>query len=367
MPAIYFLSMSNILGGAERVGLQIADVLTRHYRCRSLLNSALKSHCQLPEPSVSWMHVPTAMVRIARNPLGIFYYLFASLWFVFRHCHGRGTVYYCNDIESVFLAAPAKLLYRGKIVWHMHDIYKLEKRSNRIVLGILAQFTDVVVCLTGRNALRMSNLFKCRIEVVPNFCRLAPLRGERERGFRQDGEVVLGYLGQITRWKRVDIAIRLVQALNEEYGIKARLRIGGTPLYESDQPYQKELSELSGGASYIEWLGPVSDPVHFFSGLDFLLSLSDNEPFGLVILEALSQGVPVISSEGDGPLELLEGGIGLLVTQSKENLPMHVANFVETLCDEDYRAISIACINRASKLYSAQSFSHRICRIIQNF
>ncbi len=352
--------MANVHGGAERIGLHTADLLATAFESKCFLNRALKPHTALlTEDSVIWMKIPGSVVKISRNPLAILYYLLASIWLVIKHRPERGAVFYCNDLESVIMAAAAKIICKARIIWHVHDVYKLEKRSTRMVLALVARITNVLVCLTGRNAERMASIFPCRIEVVPNFCRLEPLEGARSRVFQQNGEIVFGCLGQITRWKRIDAAIRLVKALNVEHGVRCRLKIGGSALYDSDRQYQEELHQLSRDTNYVEWIGPVEDAATFFDGIDFLVSFSDNEPFGLVILEALSQGVPVISSDGDGPRQLLTDEVGLILAEGVHSVK-HVRHYVTSLEASSYAKKSFACTKQAS-LYSVELFSNRIC------
>ena len=42
------------------------------------------------------------------------------------------------------------------------------------------------------------------------------------------------------------------------------------------------------------------------AGLDVLVCPSDHEPFGMIVLEALAAGTPVVASDSGGPAEILE-------------------------------------------------------------
>jgi len=44
------------------------------------------------------------------------------------------------------------------------------------------------------------------------------------------------------------------------------------------------------------------------AGLDVLVCPSDDEPFGMIVLEALAAGTPVVASDSGGPAEILEHG-----------------------------------------------------------
>src|SRR6185436_17955892 len=52
----------------------------------------------------------------------------------------------------------------------------------------------------------------------------------------------------------------------------------------------------------------------FFSNVDILLVPSWEEPFGIVLLESMAAGIPVISTAAGGPLDIIRSGIdGILV------------------------------------------------------
>ena len=55
----------------------------------------------------------------------------------------------------------------------------------------------------------------------------------------------------------------------------------------------------------VEFLGAVSNIADFFRQADVFVFSSINEAFGLVLIEALSQGVPTVSTDGPGPSEII--------------------------------------------------------------
>jgi glycosyltransferase involved in cell wall biosynthesis len=57
----------------------------------------------------------------------------------------------------------------------------------------------------------------------------------------------------------------------------------------------------------VHWLGQWSDVADLLADLDvFVLPSTQPEPFGLVVSEALTSGVPVVATAAGGPQELLE-------------------------------------------------------------
>ncbi|MEE4667819.1 glycosyltransferase [Pseudomonas alliivorans] len=73
----------------------------------------------------------------------------------------------------------------------------------------------------------------------------------------------------------------------------------------------KELaSELGIGANVL-FLGQVADARRYFKAFDVFALSSDHEPFGMVLLEAMVAGVPVVATSCGGAREVVED-VGLL-------------------------------------------------------
>ncbi|WP_181901486.1 glycosyltransferase family 4 protein [Thalassotalea euphylliae] len=69
---------------------------------------------------------------------------------------------------------------------------------------------------------------------------------------------------------------------------------------------------------------------HYYHQSKFLLNLSMNESFGLVITEAMACGVPTIATETDGgKLQIKSGVNGFLLPNNEQWLATNLANFIE--------------------------------------
>ncbi len=69
-----------------------------------------------------------------------------------------------------------------------------------------------------------------------------------------------------------------------------------------------------GVAGQVRFAGQVPDARTLFRALDVFALSSDHEPFGMVVLEAMAAGVPVIATDCGGPPEILRG-VGTLFPQ----------------------------------------------------
>lgn len=143
--------------------------------------------------------------------------------------------------------------------------------------------------------------------LLENFLPLAerPVKGPPE------GIPVVGALGRLHVNKGFDILMQAA-ALLRERDIRVKLQIAG------DGPEEDTLKTLAArlglGTEDLEFTGWVTGPADYLTKLDLFVLPSRVEPFGLVVVEAMAAGVPVISSDIDGPRTILRSGeLGLMV------------------------------------------------------
>ena len=119
--------------------------------------------------------------------------------------------------------------------------------------------------------------------------------------------LTLGLLGQISPHKGHDDTIEALRILGPDY----RLLIAGKA-GKGQNEYVAQLKERATGLP-VSFPGFVSLP-EFFETIDVLLVPSWEEPFGIVVLEGMAGGIPVIATSAGGPPELILSGVeGVLV------------------------------------------------------
>ncbi|WP_300731198.1 glycosyltransferase [Pseudomonas sp.] len=73
----------------------------------------------------------------------------------------------------------------------------------------------------------------------------------------------------------------------------------------------KDLAHELGVAEQVIFLGQVPDARRYFRAFDVFALSSDHEPFGMVLLEAMAAGVPLLATACGGAKEVVEG-VGIL-------------------------------------------------------
>ena len=129
-------------------------------------------------------------------------------------------------------------------------------------------------------------------------------------------------VGRLLSYKRFDLAIRAFTAMD------LPLKIVG------DGPERKRLEKISG--KNIEFLGLVSDDIlpDLYAKAQALI-FPQEEDFGLVLVEAMASGRPVVAYRGGGALEtIIEGETGVFFDQQTDiDLAQAVGRFQTTRWD----------------------------------
>jgi glycosyltransferase involved in cell wall biosynthesis len=113
---------------------------------------------------------------------------------------------------------------------------------------------------------------------------------------------VLIYVGRFLGFKRVPLLIRAYQQARARMSVPAPLVIwGGAPgEWEGAHPHTLVRELGVDGVFFAGWRGHEDLPLGL-SCADCFVAPSTNEPFGLVYLEAMSCGLPVIGTQSGGP------------------------------------------------------------------
>ncbi len=119
---------------------------------------------------------------------------------------------------------------------------------------------------------------------------------------------IVGIVGRLQPWKGQDVFLRAAAAIAVAEPDVRFAVVGGAVLgWEGSYPddLQRLATEL-GIADKVLFAGHQADPFPWFDALDVVVHASVGEPFGLVLLEALALGKPLVASADGGPLEIVE-------------------------------------------------------------
>ncbi len=199
----------------------------------------------------------------------------------------------------------AGLASRVPVVAVVNAVLPSRDFAQRVGTGAILQTSSAVIGVSGfvaTAASRMLHLPKKRVFVIYNGVNDPPLPSGRARS----DEPLLAAVGRLAREKGFDV---LVDALSSV----PRCRL----VFVGDGPERSHLEARVrdlGLTGRVEFLGQVERPWTSVCSPDLLVLPSRSEGMGLVLVEAMLAGIPVIATRVGGiPEIVLEGETGLLV------------------------------------------------------
>lgn len=195
-----------------------------------------------------------------------------------------------------------------------------------------------------------------RLRVIPNFTRMQAVTDVRAADPEQPCRL-LSY-GRLVEKKGFEVLLRAVANVRAA-GHAVELRIGGEGSCRAQlEALRRELG-LEEGVEVGAWIDDVQAAL---DGADVFVLPSLDEPFGIVILEALARGVPVVTTRTQGPSEMLtEETAYLAEVGDVDSLSDAIAEAVQSPEERRKRAGRALTVFREN--YSAEAVVPRILEV----
>lgn len=225
------------------------------------------------------------------------------------------------------------------VIWkyelHLRPLARRVLRAAKAVVCLSPVVREQVLRFPGCGGEEMEK--KCM--VIPNGLDPAWLEGTAPRQCPRH-PVRVGFAGNMNRRKRPLDALEAVHLADGGKGRFVFLGCGTGPLETKVRAGLRDGDRLMGRVSGREAM------CSFYGDCDVLLVPSVAETFGMVYLEAMSRGVPVLYTAGQGfDGQFPEGEVGFSVPSGR---PRTQAARLEALL-EDYAARSARCIEGAGR------------------
>ena len=212
------------------------------------------------------------------------------------HTHDNSTVLYGT--------IAAKLARIPLVVNTEHGGVYFETGRKRLMNRFLWGLNDKVVCVSEqlREDLLKMGLSDTKSTVISNGINFNKFDIElnieakrRELGFNK-ADFIICAVGRLSREKNQEMLINAAKSILEEIPQAKFLIVGDGPLKNSLQSavHSQQLEK------YVEFLGNREDVPEILKISDCFVLTSNYESFGLVILEAMNSGVPVIATNAGG-------------------------------------------------------------------
>ena len=160
------------------------------------------------------------------------------------------------------------------------------------------------------------------------------------------GAPVIGMAGNIKGWKGQETVVRATALLAARHPqlvclLVGKVGVGDEPFYEKLKGICREL----GIEDRVIFTGYQPNPGDYMNVMDVVIHASVHpEPFGIVNIEAMGLGKPVVATNIGGPVEVFEDGIsGFLI---EPGVPERLAEVVDRLLTDPALARGIGAAGR---------------------
>ena len=206
----------------------------------------------------------------------------------------------------------------------------------------IAAAADRIVVASRHELHLLTTLYaadESRISVVPcgvDLERFYPMDKEQARRALElrDGDRIILFVGRIEPLKGIDILISAAAQLHEDENFRV-LIVGGDGRAEAELATLRALAERLDIDHHISFVGavPHEDLPTYYNAADVCVVPSYYESFGLVAVEAMACGVPVVASRVGGLTSTIsDGETGYLIPW---RCPEPFAERLELLLDND--------------------------------
>jgi asparagine synthase (glutamine-hydrolysing) len=236
--------------------------------------------------------------------------------------HRVPPVIICAHINLLAAALVARRITRGRLYLIVHGVDAWQPTRDPIANACVRRIDDFisVSSITRRRFLQWSGLRQDLGVVLPNCVDLSAFTpGEKSRDLLsryglENRTVILtvGRLDSEERYKGFDEVMEIVPRLAKAIPNITYMIVGDGP----DRPRLEEKARSLGVAGRVIFTGYISEAekVDHYRLADAYVMPSSGEGFGIVYLEALGCGIPVIGSKTDGSRDALrDGKLGVVV------------------------------------------------------
>jgi glycosyltransferase involved in cell wall biosynthesis len=189
----------------------------------------------------------------------------------------------------------------------------------------------------------------------------------RERLGLPTDRPVVGIVGRLQRWKGMHVFVDAVAELRRSHPAAHGVIVGGA--HETEPAVGAELRAQAatlGLADAITFAGFQPNAAEWMQAMDVVVHASRREPFGIVVVEAMALGKPVVAGAEGGPAEIITHGVnGLLVPYGDA---AGIARQVARLLDDRAFAARLGSAAQARATeFGAASYAARVVAAFRAF
>lgn len=275
-----------------------------------------------------------------------------------------------NTLRAAFTSLVVSRLSGRRYVYHAHcglaqsSIHRYLVRSAARVVAV-SQFAKECCLEAGIEEDKVDVCYN-GIEMEKLTPGISPEQAKRELGIKP-GQKVIGLVGRLSPLKgHEDLLFAIPKVLAYDENV-IFLIVGDDSIFDSNENYSDHLRTLVARLEledHVIFTGFRPDTENIYACLDVVVAPSHEEAFGMVVLEGMAMGKPVIASTVGGVPEVLTPETGLLVPPKS---PRELARaIIQVLANPDEaKQMAIQAKERALSKFTAGHYVERMERSLR--
>jgi len=255
--------------------------------------------------------------------------------------------------------------------WHIREWFQEYESVWRSFSWYIRTFSQKVIAISNAVAgqfeprdkvVVIHDAFSCADSPVP----LSQLRAEFRAAHGLAGQFVVGVVGRIKLVRKGQEVLVQATALLKQRGLHVKALIVGAP-FPGNESHLDQIQQMVlelGVSQQVLFTGEMADPRPAYAGMDVMAMTSvQPEPFGGVVSEAMSLGLPVVATNIGGSLDqVVEGVTGLLVPPAD---PAALADGIARLMADPAlcQRMGVAAAERIRTKFTAEEMARKIERL----
>ena len=178
--------------------------------------------------------------------------------------------------------------------------------------------------------------------------------------------LIIGNIGRFGKMKQQDLLIRGLQQLRDQGNDCHLLLVGASTINEGDafiNSLHSLIKELKLSA-YVHFRPYMENVGVFYQSIDIFALASKKETYGMVTIEAMASGLPIVATNSGGTIEILKSGkLGMLYDPSSaQDFALKTESLLKD--PEKMQLLRALTQNEAIEYYSNEKECQRIAKII---
>ncbi len=268
-----------------------------------------------------------------------------------------------NGTHFCYCHTPPRALYGYSTMsnWKKNPVIKffgqLINHYMRVVDFKQAQKVDIFIANSEETRVRIKKFYHRQSTVIHPPVQVAADKKELLAIKRQSQQDCYFYINRLGLQKHPELAVQACLDLN------LKLKIAGAgPMLDK----LKQMATKSVNGGQVEFLGMVTDKqlARLYAGAKALLYPVEDEDFGMVPVEAMMAGTPVIAHRSGGPQYTIQSQInGILFDELSTNgLKQAIKKFERLFAQQVFKP---EAIQQLTQPYTQSSFSKHLSKIIK--